>query len=559
MGLYRSKSIFFLSATITLVFLMITFKTGNGPNILTSQKYVWQTKVDLIDRPMIDMFPTFMETEEKLRQDAVLPVFTNKTEGVGSMGHTDPTMSKFFIKDGKPILFGEFFSVIVEAHDANGRHRVQGGDFWYPVVSNGNRFATAGKVIDFKNGTYEMVFFAGWHGEMTVNIKLVHTNEAVRFILHEIWHKGGRTVWEGQFKVGENIETSLCRLETNGIWQNKCEYPNPQALGGSLVLLCDRPPTLPCSAFYALHVNEHSTTVVTMVYSSLRKTHDNFFTSKNNFARLENGPIQLKSETNESFDIVDSVIKSLKLQKCRPDVPEPLSDGFWENKTWHSFSCNTKQWTRDEIKDCVKGKKLFFMGDSTSRQWYHKLLVLLGFPLPEDMAQTAMHLQSDIINMTFIFHSYIVSKRLELENFANFEVDQLDYLPKDTCDYIITISPFAHYEHWTKEAYITRLENIRTGIFKFRKRCPEAVFVIKGSHARRVKTEEKKEINGYFTSDLLLYQFRRLLRETFSGMNVHFLDIWDMNLSYYTPNTVHMPPDVILQELFMYFSHVCLQ
>ncbi|XP_033123210.1 NXPE family member 3-like isoform X1 [Anneissia japonica] len=537
--------------------IRITFKTKNV--MLTSQNHVWQTESDLKDRPMIDMFPNFLETEEKLRQDAVLPVFANTTDGVGSMGHTDPTMSKFFIKDGKPILFGEFFSVIVEAHDANGRHRVQGGDFWYPVVSNENRFATAGKVIDFKNGTYEIVFFAGWNGEMTVNIKLVHTSEAVRFILHEIWHKGGRTVWEGLFKVGKKVETSLCRLETSGIWRNQCEYPNPQALGGSLVLLCDRPSTLPCSAFYALHTSKGSTANATKIYSPLRETHDDFFTSKNNFARLTNGPIQLKSETNKSFDTIDSVIKSLKLQRCRPDVPEPLSDGFWENKIWHSFSCNTKQWTLDEIKVCVKGRKLLFIGDSTSRQWYHKLLAYLGFSLPKDMKQTAMNLQSDIVNVTFMFHSYIVSTRLELDNLANFEVDQLNSLPTDTCDYIITISPFAHYEHWTKEAYITRLENIRTGIIKFRKRCPAAIFAIKGSHARRIRAEKKKEINGYFTSDLLLYQFRRLLRETFSGMNVHFLDIWDMNLSYYTPNEMHMPFDVILQELFMYFSYVCLQ
>ncbi|XP_033115288.1 NXPE family member 3-like [Anneissia japonica] len=555
MNRHRAKVILFLSF-VTIVLLMGIINKYGNTGLLKVPKTVWPTKSDLKGRPTVHMFPTFTETEAKHREDQVLPVFTN-TDGVGSMGYTDPTKSTFSVKYGKPIVFGEFFSIIIEARDANGRHRVQGGDFWYAVVSTGKRFATAGKVIDYKNGTYELVFFAGWHGEMTLNIKLVLTSEAVQFFLHDIWHRAGRKVWGGQFKDGELLERSLCRLETRGVWHDKCEYPNPLALGGSFVMLCDRPPTLPCSSFYAFHSRyKPAKTEVEVRYSSIRTTHSDFFTTKANFAPLQNGTIQLKSETNGNFTI-ESVINSLNLQKCRPDIPEPLSDGFWENSTWHSFACNAKLWTTDEIKVCIKGKNLIFMGDSTTRQWCEKLLYYFGLGLPKTYSVGSIYVQNDIINMTFRFHPYILSSRLELKDFGKFEVDQLDSLPNDTCDYIIMISPWAHYDFWTKEAYKTRLKNIRAGIIKFRKRCPESVFVIKSPHPKQERGPSKGEITGWLASDVLYYQFRRLLRETFSGISVHFIDIWDMNLSYYTPNTIHMPMDVLLQELFMYFSHVC--
>ncbi|XP_071964276.1 NXPE family member 3-like isoform X2 [Antedon mediterranea] len=485
------------------------------------------------------------------------PVFNSKGTP-GSMGFTDASKTTFHIKDNNTdIHVGDFFGIIIESFDEFGRHRVLGGDFWYATISTA-RCSTAAKILDFKNGTYEAIFFAPCHGKVQLSIILVHTVETVSFYKHTVWSMEERKLWNATYKVGNKEEYGLCRIHNVGVWKDKCEYPQPKAMGGSL-MLCDPPSTLPCSSLYGIRSKGNVHEILSKSYTGLLTKNEDLFKRKINFGKLTNGTSTfeiMRSDPSRTFH--RELLDSIERPECAPDTPEPLSDGFWYRDTWHSFACRSRSWSRKMIGQCTSTKRLVFLGDSTTRQWCEKLLMYLHIDVPEDLSKKRYTILTDFLNLTFQFHPYVLGNGLERIGDGMFEVDFLESLPTDSCEYVIMISPWAHYEVWTKEAYLSRLEHIKAAIIAFRKKCPQAQFVIKSPHPRRHSSKSLQTfIIARLTSDVLLYEFRRLMRETFHGMGIHYIDIWDMNLSYNSPNTIHMPLEVAIQELFIYFSHIC--
>ncbi|XP_071955635.1 NXPE family member 4-like [Antedon mediterranea] len=473
------------------------------------------------------------------------------------MGYTDSSKSTFHLKDDKDIHVGDLFSIIIESRDKNGRHRVLGGDFWYATIKIGY-CSTAGKILDFKNGTYEVVFFAACPGRVDVSIILVHTVESVHFYKNTIWPMEDRKLWNATYKLGDKEEYGICRMHNIGVWENQCEYPHPTALGGTL-MLCDAPPTLPCSSLLGIRSKGDEKELLAKEYTSLLKRYKDLFKVKINFGELNNGTkrFTILQSDDELLNEQNSLMSSIERPECVPDIPEPISDGFWYRNRWNSFACRSKLWSRTQIRRCTKNKRLIFLGDSTTKQWCEKLLTHLHIDVPAEQLKRSYNIVTEFLNMTFQFHPFNLGNGMEDVDKGMFEVDFLQALSTDTCNYAILISPWAHYEVWTKEAYETRLEHVRDAVVQFRKKCPDTKFIVKGSHPRRHSPKSLQFDIAKLTSDVLLYEFRRLMHDTFHGMGVHFIDIWDMNLAYDYPNTIHMPLEVAIQELFMYFSHIC--
>jgi hypothetical protein len=53
-------------------------------------------------------------------------------------------------------------------------------------------------------------------------------------------------------------------------------------------------------------------------------------------------------------------------EKCKPGIPSTIPSGHvWKN-TWNPISCSLAP---VEMKDCLAGKLIYLLGDSTIRQW----------------------------------------------------------------------------------------------------------------------------------------------------------------------------------------------
>ncbi|XP_033115216.1 NXPE family member 1-like isoform X2 [Anneissia japonica] len=490
------------------------------------------------------IMPAFASIKEaRLKTSSKVPVPVSKQENTGLINSSKTTV---ILKNPGVVKVGEFFSVIIEARNSMGQHRVKGGEFWLASIRSRQANA-AGKVIDFNNGTYEAIFFAAWTGNVNIEIILVNPSETSDFIEDTFWHMEDRGVWKGNFVSGKIRETKLCRLRIKGDFLNKCEWSQPLATGKT-IFVCDKPSKLGCETLASLK----STSILSNTLSNLTKLSTDITRRSLNYARLLSTPAVNITEADQESTLLDR----LSLPECKADLPTPLSDGFWTGKIWTSLQCKTRQWTGPEISRCIKGKEIIFMGDSTTEQWCKGMLNLMKVSnnnYTRKLSTKHITHHSNIMNFDFYFHPYSFGSRTHRYRVGKWEYEVLDNLNFSACNYVIMVSPWAHYTQWVKESLLERLHLLRETLIRFRKRCPNAHVLMKSPHPRN----HQKGGENVYVSEKMLFDIYELYHEIFSGLGIHIIDIWDMNLAYPHANTIHMPMAVVYQELFMMFSHVC--
>ncbi|XP_033120227.1 NXPE family member 3-like, partial [Anneissia japonica] len=234
----------------------------------------------------------------------------------------------------------------------------------------------------------------------------------------------------------------------------------------------------------------------------------------------------------------------------------PRSDGFWVNNRWHSHACAGLEFEdlNKRLSPCLQHKNISLLGDSTFRQWFHELVDIFNGKNHSN-GLTMFHRVADLdIDILFQFHPLCILAEQKVIPFASMKYESEIIREMHDCNRVVVVGPWAHYGQWTKKSYLDRLYGIRDAVVDFLQRCPNATVAIKGSHPRN-----HKNIYFYiFGNDYIFRQYNLLLREVFKGTGAVFLDVWDMNLSYYASNTLHMPQAVIRQEMNLLFAcHVC--
>ncbi|XP_077993146.1 NXPE family member 3-like [Glandiceps talaboti] len=260
---------------------------------------------------------------------------------------------------------------------------------------------------------------------------------------------------------------------------------------------------------------------------------------------------------------------------CKAELPEPLSDGYWLEDRWVSLVCQNRQWKdTNEIQHCLKNKEIYFLGDSTTRQWFQAIVQLIGYPMNDIYLQKKWRervqsipnaytmtgeddynweLQDMKNNITLAFRHHALSRhwQIPIHRFPFF-ADLLNGLQAPQCNYIAVISLWAHFDLWTLESFLDRLTIVKESVDQLMKRCPDTKIVIKGPH-------ERNSVNSHW----LLFDMIGTLKQVFRGPGIFFLDIWDMNFDYAYANKkgmdIHMPTELIKEEVFMFLSHVCLK
>ena len=159
------------------------------------------------------------------------------------------------------------------------------------------------------------------------------------------------------------------------------------------------------------------------------------------------------------------------------------------------------------------------------------------------------------LNLTvyFQFHPHRIGAIPFSRADLRYEVDVLDGLKGTGCEYIIIISPWAHFAQWTRDSYIERVHLLRNAVVRLKQRCPNVPVVIKGPHP----VDHPSYLKIVTVSDYLLKDIARINEEAFKGTGAYFLPIWDMNLAYPAPNIIHEDSIVLRDEVNMIFGYVC--
>nr|XP_006812757.1 PREDICTED: NXPE family member 4-like [Saccoglossus kowalevskii] len=144
---------------------------------------------------------------------------------------------------GKRKIFkkGDTVHIVVEAYDKYGNARKKGGDFLQAIMSNKKLVkSTAGRVLDYGNGTYSVYFYAAWAGQASIDVIKPFSREFILYMNNVLRHKELRIPRDGDFGDGVNTYKGVCYLIHDRRWENMCTYENKNSLGQT-VLVCDKP------------------------------------------------------------------------------------------------------------------------------------------------------------------------------------------------------------------------------------------------------------------------------------------------------------------------------
>ncbi|XP_006822637.1 NXPE family member 2-like, partial [Saccoglossus kowalevskii] len=228
------------------------------------------------------------------------------------------------------------------------------------------------------------------------------------------------------------------------------------------------------------------------------------------------------------------------LSPCSADLPVPLSDGYWKNRSvFVPLVCKSQQWTKQQAAICLNDTKLIICGDSTLMQMRQALRN--NFKIADIVTQFVYPRTGNIV---------VRFKTGVLES------DLLDRILRTNCstaNYVIVLNFAFHYGAFTNRAFLERIYHAKLAVQRLMLRCPTSKIIIKLAHPRDNIFIEQT----IHSANWVFYDMNRMIRRVFGGIGVHFLDIWDMVSSSFQNNTVHMPNTVIVQEVHLMLSYIC--
>ncbi|XP_070535590.1 NXPE family member 3-like [Ptychodera flava] len=444
---------------------------------------------------------------------------------------TAVTQSKVYLRGEKSTFKkGDIIHVVIETRDENGNLRLRGGDFLSGVMFNTQmQTSTAGRTVDYGNGTYSMYFYAGWMGQASINVSLSYAREAILF--YDLTkYRDRRIVWSANFTDGKVIESSNCTITSEGTWTKSCSFTNTWALGRT-AFFCTKPKTLPCSSL--TNISQNIVLMLTEAEKAARSK-EYLFEAKFRKAMFPPSPFKVKIEDSN---------KELDLPTCGPDLPIPVSSGYWKSyNTFVPLVCRSQEWTPEQRFKCASDKLFVLTGDSTVGQfsWVFNNKSIIGGPVMLKREYIALRAGSPVQ----------VIKELV------FESDLIDSINSSICKShtpVVVFNYCFHYGQWSIRSLLDRVYQTKLAILRLFERCPGSVVVAKLAHPR----DNIGVLQHVHSGNYLGYDMNRMLRRVLGGIGVHFLDLWDMVAAHPDDNNVHVGRHIIIQQVDMMLSHAC--
>lgn len=430
---------------------------------------------------------------------------------------------------------GDHLDVLVEARDYLSNRKGYGGDFLRARMSSpALKAGASGKVTDFNNGTYLVSFTLFWEGPVSLSILIMHPSEGVSALWRARKLGYDRIIFSGQFVSGASQVHTECALVLNSSAE-LCQYLDAQ---DQEAFYCVKPPNVPCAALTHMHSKNKDVSYLSQQERSL-------------FERSNIG-VEIMGKSN-----VISVSKCNKAvpekEKCKLGMVSSIPSGHvWKN-TWTPASCSLAP---IKMKDCLRGKFIHLMGDSTIRQWMEyfksKINTLRSVDLHETgklQHQLAVDLDEKI-SIQWQKHGYpligsLVYSVKEIENIARI-IDRTGG-EKNT---VLVISLGQHFRPFPIDVFIRRALNVHKALQRLLLRSPDTLVVLKTENIRDLNSDVER------FSDFHGYTQYLALKDIFQDLNVGVIDAWDMTIAYGI-NNVHPPEDVVRSQINIFLNYIC--
>ncbi|XP_040031528.2 NXPE family member 3 [Gasterosteus aculeatus] len=457
---------------------------------------------------------------------------------------TDPAHSTFTILPGRKggqWHVGDQLEVMIQTFDFQGRPKKSGGDFITARLHNRKLEAgVVGQVVDHLNGSYSAVFSLLWEGDALVEVTLVHPGEAFSVLDRLNKEQPDRIYFKSVFRSGSLSETTICDVCLRPTNQPLCNFTD---LRTGEPWFCYKPKNLGCDT----RINHFMGGAIQNISANEEKL----------FHSGVNLKVNIRASGPASVTLLPEKIGQLKVKSA---TVTSGPSGYYYQGVWRAVGGLTiHQFNTSAITQCLKGKAVHMYGDSTVRQWFEFLNVVLPGLKEFDLhspKQAGPYISLDFANnilVTSRFHGppirIVTVSTSDLRYIAN-ELDGLIGGPNT----VVVFGIWAHFGTFPMEIYIRRLQSIRRAVVRLLDRAPGTLVAI--------RTGNPKFLNLFVSltnSDWHSLQCNNVLRAMFKGLKVHLIDAWEMTLAHHLPHNLHPPPPIIKNMINNLLSYICPQ
>ncbi|XP_063788501.1 NXPE family member 2-like isoform X2 [Pseudophryne corroboree] len=490
-----------------------------------------------------------MKSELQLRIDAIFAKIQNLIPNVTFSNFNRSTSGRhsraFIVNPRRQYCVGEDFVVQFDMYDHQGNRKTYGGDFIRSrLISKDLGASVSGTVKDFSNGSYQVIFPLYWVGEAKVSTLLWHPSEGIAALWRARHSSQGFLGFQGKFEMnGTKMATTCGLLLDKEEGKEICAYEDTDY---EEAYYCFKVPKFTCES-----LTEMRGFILPVSYLTPEEV---LLFQRSNIAveiPINFAPITVAMCSNTALN---------PKPKCQTGMSSPFPSGYFFKNTWNPVYCNMTDYkTAENFTTCLQGKKLFLIGDSTLRQFIMHFTAGINlvnyFRFNEkdwsgwEKTLLAMNMEKDLY-ISYRRHGF----PLEHVAYYNFKDDmymsrQIDQIVggKDT---IIVITFGQHFRHFPLKLFIRRALNIRRATERLFLRSPDTKVIIKSENTRQTDSAVERQ------SDFHGYTQYLVLRDVFQGLNVGFVDAWDMTVASGTAN-VHPVGYTLTSIMSLTFTFAC--
>ncbi|XP_035120510.3 NXPE family member 4 [Callithrix jacchus] len=530
--------LFILISWITFTVFWNSTKLWSALNLSISFHY-WDNSTKSLT-PKIPLIPLKSLTETELRIKEIMEKLDQQIPP-RPFDHVNTTTSAAhstasILNPRDTYCRGDQLDILLEMRDHLGHRKQYGGDFLRARMSSPALMAGAsGKVTDFNNGTYLISFTLFWEGQVSLSLLLIHPSEGVSALWRARNQGYDRVIFIGQFVNGISQVHSECGLIPNTSAE-LCQYMDNR---DQEAFYCMRPQHIPCAAL--THMSSKNKQV-----SYLSKQEKSLFERSN-----------VGVEIMEKFNTI-SVSKCNKetvatKEKCKLGMTATIPSGYVWRNTWNPVSCSL---ATVKMKECLRGKFIYLMGDSTIRQWMEYFKASINTLKSVDLHESGklQHLLAvDLdrnINIQWQKHCYPLIASM------TYSVKEIEYLSRaidrtgGEKNTIVVISLGQHFRPFPIDVFIRRALNVHKAIQRLLLRSPDTMVILKTENIREMYNDAER------FSDFHGYIQYLIIKDIFQDLSVSIVDAWDITIAYGT-NDVHPPQHVVRNQINILLNYIC--
>ena len=235
---------------------------------------------------------------------------------------------------------------------------------------------------------------------------------------------------------------------------------------------------------------------------------------------------------------------------------KPIS-GYFLNGKWNTLFCKSIWISLEQTRTCLKNKVIYFIGDSTIRQFFYLFVQTLNLKAIGPYNSVIWQQPKVAYDVDRLWHSssnttlYYRAHGPPLlnpgpPNTRPYISDLIADIPVGGDDVYVVFNIGAHLLHYNPNMYIHRLKGIRKAIIKHHQQNPGTKFIVRGLNVVEIVFEWN------------IFRFEKILFEMFKNLaNVIFLNLWDLTTVWPLDN-YHPYEHVLDQQALFLMKFLCI-